>query len=85
MPVWIWAILPKMAEGGDAGVTDGKQRQKLAERTHGLANRPQKVAFTWREIEVPVIAAAQGLRWVAGFSCLCLPICAMPRRVRNFP
>ena len=50
----------KMAEGGNAGVTEGKKSQNLAERTHGLANRPQKVAFTWREIEVPVIAAAQG-------------------------
>ena len=57
----------KMAEGGDAGVTDGKERQKLAERTHGLANRPQKVAFTWREIEVPVIAAAQGFALGGGF------------------
>jgi len=57
----------KMAEGGDAGVTEGKERQKLAERTHGLANRPQKTAFTWREIEVPVIAAAQGFALGGGF------------------
>ncbi len=57
----------KMAEGGDAGVTEGKQRQKLAERTHGLANRPQKVAFAWRELDVPVIAAAQGFALGGGF------------------
>jgi enoyl-CoA hydratase/carnithine racemase len=57
----------KMAEGGNAGVTDGEERQKLAVRTHGLANRPQKVAFTWREIEVPVIAAAQGFALGGGF------------------
>jgi enoyl-CoA hydratase/carnithine racemase len=56
----------KMAEGGNAGVSGG-ERQKLAVRTHGLANRPQKVAFTWREIEVPVIAAAQGFALGGGF------------------
>ena len=43
----------KMAEGGDAGVTDGGGRQLLADRTHGLTNRPQQVAYTWREIKVP--------------------------------
>lgn len=57
----------KMAEGSGAGVTDGNARQTLAERTHGLANRPQKVAFTWREIKVPVIAAAQGFALGGGF------------------
>jgi enoyl-CoA hydratase/carnithine racemase len=57
----------KMADGGDAGVTEGKERQLLAERTHGLANRPQKVAFTWRELEVPVVAAAQGFALGGGF------------------
>lgn len=56
----------KMAGSGDAGVTDGA-RQKLADRTHGLANRPQKVAFTWREVEIPVIAAAQGFALGGGF------------------
>ena len=57
----------KMAGGGNAGVTEGGSRQLLAERTHGLANRPQKVAFTWRELEVPVIAAAQGFALGGGF------------------
>lgn len=58
----------KMAEGEDAGVTDGKsQKQTLAERTHGIANRPQKVAYTWREMQVPVIAAAQGFALGGGF------------------
>ena len=57
----------KMAEGGGAGVTDGSGRQMLAERTHGLANRPQKVAFTWREIKVPVLAAAHGFALGGGF------------------
>ena len=56
----------KMAGSGEAGVTEF-DRQKLADRTHGLANRPQKVAFTWREVEVPVIAAAQGFALGGGF------------------
>lgn len=55
-----------MADKGAAVATDGK-RQKLADRTHGIANRPQKVAFTWREVEVPVIAAAQGFAVGGGF------------------
>jgi enoyl-CoA hydratase/carnithine racemase len=49
---------------------DGKSdvtREKLAVRTHGLANRPQKVAYTWREAPVPVIAAAQGFALGGGF------------------
>jgi enoyl-CoA hydratase/carnithine racemase len=57
-----------MAGGGDAGVSGkGKERQLLAARSHGLANRPQKVAFTWREVQVPVIAAAQGFALGGGF------------------
>ncbi|MBT5157236.1 MAG: crotonase/enoyl-CoA hydratase family protein [Rhodobiaceae bacterium] len=57
-----------MAGGGDAGVSGNqKQRQPLAARSHGLANRPQKVAFTWREVQVPVIAAAQGFALGGGF------------------
>lgn len=57
----------KMAEGGSAGVTEGGGRQLLAERTHGLANRPQQVAYTWRDIKVPVLAAAQGFALGGGF------------------
>ena len=57
-----------MAGGGDAGVSGNqKQRQPLAARSHGLANRPQKVAFTWREVQVPVIASAQGFALGGGF------------------
>ena len=58
----------KMADNGAADITDGdSQKQSLATRTHGLANRPQKVAFTWREVPVPVIAAAQGFALGGGF------------------
>ncbi len=63
------ANFAQMADGGGAGVTDADagKRRTLAERTHGLANRAQKVAFTWREMPVPVIAAAQGFALGGGF------------------
>ena len=34
---------------------------KLAPRTHGIANKPQKCVWTWRELPVPVIAAVHGV------------------------
>lgn len=42
-------------------------RKPLVERTHGQANMPQKVACIWREIGVPVIAAAHGFTLGGGF------------------
>ena len=42
-------------------------RKPLTERTHGQANMPQKVACIWREIGVPVIAAAHGFTLGGGF------------------
>ena len=40
---------------GDAAPT------KLLERTHGVTNRFQQVAWGWRTLPVPVIAAAHGV------------------------
>lgn len=37
------------------------QARPLAERTHGMANHPQKAAWAWRELSVPVIAAVHGV------------------------
>ncbi len=52
----------------DAGQTGEKPaRRPLTDRTHGLANEPQKAACVWREIGVPVIAAAQGFALGGGF------------------
>ncbi len=34
---------------------------KLTPRTHGIANKPQKAVWTWRELPVPVIAAVHGV------------------------
>lgn len=37
-----------------------------AERSHGLANRPQHVAWGWRTLPVPVIAAVHGIAFGGG-------------------
>jgi enoyl-CoA hydratase/carnithine racemase len=39
---------------------------ELEGRTHGLANRPQQVAWGWRTLPVPVIAAVQGVAYGGG-------------------
>lgn len=39
---------------------DSALNQSLIARTHGILNRWQKVAWVWREIAVPVIAAGHG-------------------------
>ncbi|WP_205959598.1 crotonase/enoyl-CoA hydratase family protein [Ramlibacter humi] len=46
--------------GGDKGFSD------LMARTHGLANHFQQVAWGWRELSVPVIAAVQGAAFGGG-------------------
>jgi enoyl-CoA hydratase/carnithine racemase len=38
----------------------------IVERTHGLANGPQQVAWGWRELPVPVIAAVHGVAFGGG-------------------
>ena len=40
---------------------DGGGFNDLTSRTHGLANRFQQVAWQWRELAVPVIAAVHGV------------------------
>ena len=47
-------VLADMKDGTIAGTRD------LVERTHGLCNRFQYAAWTWRELPVPVIAAVHG-------------------------
>jgi enoyl-CoA hydratase/carnithine racemase len=39
----------------------------LGGRTHGIANRAQYVAWVWREVPVPVIAAVHGVAFGGGF------------------
>ena len=52
--------LSSMAAGGSS------PQAKLAERTHGNANRAQEAAMTWRKCPVPVIAAVHGVCFGGG-------------------
>ncbi|MBX7497020.1 crotonase/enoyl-CoA hydratase family protein [Qipengyuania sp. 6B39] len=52
--------LSSMASGGS------NPQAKLAERTHGNANRAQEAAMTWRKCPVPVIAAVHGVCFGGG-------------------
>src|SRR5712672_2448979 len=53
------------ADGGN-GVAGGAARD-LTARTHGLANFPQQAVWGWRQLQVPVIAAIQGVAFGGGF------------------
>jgi enoyl-CoA hydratase/carnithine racemase len=53
--------LQGIAAGGQAAGTG-----ELAARTHGLANAWQQVAWGWRELPVPVIAAVHGVAFGGG-------------------
>lgn len=53
--------MASMASGGAAPGRD------LASRTHGPANLVQHVAWGWRELDVPVIAALHGIAFGGGF------------------
>ena len=52
--------LSSMAAGGSS------PQAKLADRTHGNANRAQEAAMTWRKCPVPVIAAVHGVCFGGG-------------------
>jgi enoyl-CoA hydratase/carnithine racemase len=41
--------------------------RRLAERTHGIANRFQHIVWGWRELPVPVVAAVHGVAYGGGF------------------
>lgn len=59
-----------------SGPSDGKKEgqgsvtSNLGARSHGIANLAQYVAWGWRELEVPVIAAAHGVAFGGGFQIL---------------
>jgi enoyl-CoA hydratase/carnithine racemase len=53
--------MASMADGG-AGLSTG--------RTHGLANGPQQVAWGWRTLPMPVIAAVHGVAFGGGFQIM---------------
>ncbi len=52
------------------GADDGVTSQSLATRTHGDANRWQKVAWVWHEMPVPVIAAVHGVAFGGGLQIM---------------
>ncbi len=54
--------LSSMASGGSGN--------DLSARSHGDANLPQHVAWGWRTLPVPVIAAAHGVAFGGGFQIL---------------
>lgn len=56
--------LASMADERDPGTSSAGG--SLSERTKGLANNPQYVAWGWRELAVPVIAAVHGVAFGAG-------------------
>lgn len=51
-----------MAKGEGAGV----DLADLVTRTHGIANRAQQVAWQWRTLAVPVVAALHGVAFGGG-------------------
>lgn len=59
-----------------SGPSDGKKQGEgsvtgnLGGRSHGIANLAQYVAWGWRELPVPVIAAAHGVAFGGGFQIL---------------
>lgn len=60
--------------GSESGSENAKSvtgsNNALSDRTHGIANRAQYVAWGWREIPAPVIAAAHGVAFGGGFQIL---------------
>lgn len=56
--------MARFAEMGSGQI--GGTLGNILERTHGLANGPQQVAWGWRELPVPVIAAVHGVAFGGG-------------------
>ena len=55
---------------GSGSGTTGSSGSDLAARSHGDANLPQHIAWGWRTLAVPVIAAAHGVAFGGGFQIL---------------
>ncbi|MGI4730576.1 MAG: crotonase/enoyl-CoA hydratase family protein [Janthinobacterium lividum] len=53
-----------------ASMASGGSGNPLGPRSHGLANLPQHVAWGWRTLPVPVIAAVHGVAFGGGFQIL---------------
>ncbi|MEG3164654.1 crotonase/enoyl-CoA hydratase family protein [Sphingomonas sp. PB2P19] len=53
-----------------ASMADGGSGLDIDARTHGLANGPQQVAWGWRTLPMPVIAAVHGVAFGGGFQIM---------------
>ena len=53
-----------------ASMAAGGAGMGLPARTHGIANRAQQVAWGWRTLPMPVIAAVHGVAFGGGFQIL---------------
>lgn len=53
-----------------ASMATGGSGLDLDARTHGLANGPQQVAWGWRTLPMPVIAAVHGVAFGGGFQIM---------------
>ena len=56
--------------GLDMASMAGGSGNDLSARTHGDANTPQQVAWGWRKLPVPVIAAVHGVAFGGGFQIM---------------
>jgi enoyl-CoA hydratase/carnithine racemase len=57
----------RMASSEKSAENKSSVTGRLAERTHGPANRAQYAPLVWRQIPVPVIAAVHGVAFGGGF------------------
>jgi enoyl-CoA hydratase/carnithine racemase len=64
------ASFANMASPSAAPQEDRLGLRTLKARTHGLTNSVQQVAWQWRELAVPVIAAAHGVAFGGGFQIM---------------
>ncbi|MFT3975629.1 MAG: crotonase/enoyl-CoA hydratase family protein [Sphingomonas bacterium] len=53
-----------------ASMAGGGSGNDLGARSHGLSNAPQHVAWGWRELPMPVIAAVHGVAMGGGFQVM---------------
>ncbi len=62
--------LSSMAQPGDGKKQGEGATGSLGSRSHGIANLAQHVAWGWRELPVPVIAAVHGIAFGGGFQIM---------------
>ncbi len=62
--------LSSMAQPGDGKKEGEGATGNLGGRSHGIANLAQYVAWGWRELPVPVIAAVHGVAFGGGFQIM---------------